>query len=142
MSLEPGARLGPYEVLSSIGAGGMGEVYRARDTRLQRDVAIKVLPDLFAADLSASRDSNVKRRSSPRSIILTSRRSTASKTAHFDSPFMGVQHVGILPGSAAYHIFAVSADGQRFLVPHLPSGDTAGLTLPIAVVENWAAGLK
>ena len=50
MSLGPGARLGPYEVVSAIGAGGMGEVYRARDTRLQREVAIKVLPDLFAAD--------------------------------------------------------------------------------------------
>ena len=50
MSLEPGARLGPYEILAAIGAGGMGEVYRARDTRLNRDVAIKILPDLFAAD--------------------------------------------------------------------------------------------
>ncbi len=50
MSLAPGARLGPYEVLSAIGAGGMGEVYRARDTRLKRDVAIKVLPDAFAKD--------------------------------------------------------------------------------------------
>src|SRR5712691_1169765 len=50
MPLEPGTRLGPYEVVSAIGAGGMGEVYRARDTRLQRDVAIKVLPDLFATD--------------------------------------------------------------------------------------------
>ena len=50
MSLGPGARLGSYEILDSIGAGGMGEVYRARDTRLQRDVAIKVLPELFAAD--------------------------------------------------------------------------------------------
>ena len=45
MPLAPGARLGPYEVLQPIGAGGMGEVYRARDTRLQRDVAIKVLPE-------------------------------------------------------------------------------------------------
>jgi serine/threonine protein kinase/Tol biopolymer transport system component len=45
MPLSPGARLGPYEVLAPIGAGGMGEVYRARDTRLNRDVAIKVLPD-------------------------------------------------------------------------------------------------
>src|SRR5436190_17358954 len=50
MSLATGTRLGPYEILSAIGAGGMGEVYRARDTKLQRDVAIKVLPDLFASD--------------------------------------------------------------------------------------------
>jgi eukaryotic-like serine/threonine-protein kinase len=50
MSLGPGTRLGPYEVLSAIGAGGMGEVYRARDTRLQRDVAIKVLPSRLGSE--------------------------------------------------------------------------------------------
>jgi serine/threonine protein kinase len=50
MPLTPSTRLGPYEVVSSIGAGGMGEVYRARDTKLGRDVAIKVLPDAFAHD--------------------------------------------------------------------------------------------
>jgi serine/threonine protein kinase len=45
MTLAAGSRLGPYEVVAPLGAGGMGEVYRARDTRLKRDVAIKVLPD-------------------------------------------------------------------------------------------------
>src|SRR5436309_14111827 len=50
MPLAPGARLGPYEIVSSLGAGGMGEVYRARDTRLDRTVAIKILPPALAAD--------------------------------------------------------------------------------------------
>ena len=50
MALTPGTRLGPYEILSALGAGGMGEVYRARDTKLNREVAIKSLPDLFASD--------------------------------------------------------------------------------------------
>jgi serine/threonine protein kinase len=46
----PGARLGAYEIVGSLGAGGMGEVYRATDTKLGRSVAIKVLPDALAAD--------------------------------------------------------------------------------------------
>src|SRR5512145_2429543 len=50
MSLAPGTRLGPYEIAAQIGAGGMGEVYRARDERLGRDVAIKVLPQTFSTD--------------------------------------------------------------------------------------------
>ena len=49
-SLAPGTRLGPYEALAPLGAGGMGEVYRATDTKLGRDVAIKILPEVFAQD--------------------------------------------------------------------------------------------
>src|SRR5882672_2218109 len=50
MSLKPGTRVGPYEILGPLGAGGMGEVYRAKDARLSRDVAIKVLPKQLAGD--------------------------------------------------------------------------------------------
>jgi serine/threonine protein kinase len=50
MSLKVGSRVGPYEVGSLIGRGGMGEVYRARDSKLKRDVALKVLPNEFLAD--------------------------------------------------------------------------------------------
>ena len=50
MSLVPGTRLGPYEVAALIGSGGMGEVWQARDTTLDRDVALKVLPEAFTSD--------------------------------------------------------------------------------------------
>jgi tetratricopeptide (TPR) repeat protein/tRNA A-37 threonylcarbamoyl transferase component Bud32 len=55
MTLAAGSLLGPYEVLSPLGSGGMGQVYKARDTRLNRDVAIKVLPDLFSSDAARER---------------------------------------------------------------------------------------
>jgi serine/threonine protein kinase len=50
LALTPGTRLGAYEVTAAIGVGGMGQVYRARDTKLNRDVALKLLPDAFASD--------------------------------------------------------------------------------------------
>ena len=53
MTLPAGTRLGPYEILSPLGAGGMGEEYRARDSKLKRDVAVKVLPQSLAADPDA-----------------------------------------------------------------------------------------
>jgi serine/threonine protein kinase len=75
MGLSAGVRFGPYLILSPLGAGGMGEVYRARDTSLDRDVAIKILPAQFADDedrlarfpreakaLAALNDPNIARR--------------------------------------------------------------------------------
>ena len=53
MTLATGSRLGPYEILAPLGAGGMGEVFRARDTRLGREVAVKVLPDHLRDDPEA-----------------------------------------------------------------------------------------
>src|SRR6202521_4629381 len=50
MSLTAGTRIGPYEIASQIGEGGMGVVYRARDTKLKREVAVKILPDEFSSD--------------------------------------------------------------------------------------------
>ncbi len=50
MPLNPGTTLGPYQVTAKIGEGGMGEVYQARDTKLDRDVALKVLPEAFTSD--------------------------------------------------------------------------------------------
>ena len=54
MPLAAGTRIGPYEIVSALGAGGMGEVYRGRDTKLGRDVAVKMLPERFASDTERS----------------------------------------------------------------------------------------
>ena len=79
MALASGTRLGPYEILAPLGAGGMGEVYRARDTKLDRDIALKSCPRASPKIWSASLDSGEKRSSSPRSIIRTSPPFTASR---------------------------------------------------------------
>jgi len=61
MSIAAGTKLGPYEITGAIGAGGMGEVYRAHDPKLGRDVAIKVLPEAFARDAERMASSHTYR---------------------------------------------------------------------------------
>ena len=63
-TLSSGTRFGPYDVLAAIGAGGMGELYRGRDPRLNREVALKVLPDAFAGDRDRLLRSLARRRHS------------------------------------------------------------------------------
>ena len=72
MPLIPGTRLGPYEILAAIGAGGMGEVYRARDTRLGRDVAVKIL------STHLSFDPDLKRRFEREAVQIPVRKSMAA----------------------------------------------------------------
>jgi serine/threonine protein kinase len=80
MTLATGSKLGPYEILSSIGSGGMGEVYRARDTRLDRTVAIKILPDRFSNILILNSVLKEKPAPFPTSPIQTSAPSLISVT--------------------------------------------------------------
>src|SRR6266850_1495592 len=104
MSLSAGSRLGPYEIQAPLGAGGMGEVYRARDTRLKREVALKILPDSFAGD--AGRLARFQRE--------------AEVLAALNHPYIaaiyGIEEAGPSPGSAQAAV--------RALVLELVEGET------------------
>ncbi|HLN59823.1 MAG TPA: serine/threonine-protein kinase, partial [Thermoanaerobaculia bacterium] len=102
MTLAAGARLGPYEVVSPLGAGGMGEVYRASDTKLDRDVALKVLPEELFED---------------RDCVARFEREAKALAA--------LNH----PGIAAVHSFE-AVDGRHILVMELVEGE--GLDARIA----------
>src|SRR3984893_12279282 len=96
MALSPGSKLGPYEIIAAIGAGGMGEVYRAEDTRLGRDVAIKVLPEALVKDLDRLRRFEQEAR-------------TIATLNHPN--ILGIHDIG-------------TQDGTPFLVSELLEGDT------------------
>ena len=96
MTLQAGTHLGPYEILATLGAGGMGEVYRVRDTRLNRDVAIKVLPEGFAAD--------------------------ADRRARFEREAQAVAALSH-PNILAIHDFGVQ-EGMAYAVTELLDGET------------------
>jgi serine/threonine protein kinase len=81
MPLPSGTNLGPYQIEGLLGAGGMGEVYRAHDGRVGRDVAVKIVPPAVAADATAPRGLSAKRAPSRCSRTRTSWRSTSSAPA-------------------------------------------------------------
>ena len=115
MTLSSGTKLGPYEIVATIGAGGMGEVYRAKDPRLKRDVAIKVLPSSVAADADRLR-----------------RFETEAQTAG------GLNHPNI---TAVYELG--SHDGAPYIVQELLEGETlrsrlAGGPLPVRKATEYA----
>jgi serine/threonine protein kinase len=113
MTLAAGSRLGPYEILVPLGAGGMGEVYRARDTRLERTVAVKVLPQ----HLSASAESRKRFESgAPRGLFEI----RGLDAFNYSSPY------------------TVTADGRRFL---MIVRSRQARSSPISLGLNWTSGL-
>ncbi len=119
MALATGIRLGPYEILAKIGEGGMGEVYRARDTRLGRDVAIKVLP----ADLADGPDPSSGSSGSPRPGSGSSRgRARVDRLRRFE---LEARAVAALSHPNIVALYDVGThDGTSYLVSELLEGET------------------
>jgi len=130
LAIAPGARIGLYEVLSQIGAGGMGEVYLARDTQLGRNVALKVLPDLFASDTER----------------LARFRREAQVLAALHHPNIAVIYgEGLRSGmqGSPYRTYDISRDGLRFLVLKLVATPERRSARPnMIVIQNFAEELK
>jgi len=123
MTLAAGSRLGPYEIVALIGAGGMGEVYRARDSKLNRDVALKILPEAFAAD----RDR------------LARFRREAQLLASLSHPNIG--HIYVLEDSAAVHALVLELIAGQTLADRIASGPMP-LADALAVAKQIALALE
>jgi|SRR5262245_29289807 len=137
MGLDAGFRLGPYEIVAPIGAGGMGEVYRARDTRLDRIVAIKVLPASLAADPQLRE--RFEREARAISALNHPHICTLHDVGHQDAvDFLVLEY---LEGETldARRQYAVTRDGKRFL---MISNDQTASGLPLTVAVNWLASVQ
>ncbi len=125
MTIATGTRLGRYEIRSQLGAGGMGEVYLARDVEIGRDVAVKVLPSTFSSD---------------RDRLQRFQQEACAAGAHDATVEIGIAQalfetrMFLSPGTH----YDVTRDGKRFLI------DVAGeaSSVPIMLMVNWTAELK
>ncbi len=120
MALAPGSRIGPYEILSKIGAGGMGQVWKARDTRLDRVVAIKVSAEKFSERFGRE-----------------ARAVTALNHPHICTHYVGkIDRLFRLPlpMTVVGTGYEVSADGKSLLAPMPPEGEGSESH---TVVQNW-----
>jgi serine/threonine protein kinase len=137
MSLPPGTRLGPYEILSRLGGGGMGEVFSARDTRLDRTVALKTL----RADVAASADLRVRFEREARAIASITHPHICTLydvgRARRQGPrtFADIR-VAIWDRANQGSAFAIAPAGDRLLV-----SSATEVTRPITIVLNWTAML-
>jgi serine/threonine protein kinase len=147
MALAPGARLGPYEITAPIGAGGMGEVYRARDSSLGRDVAIKVLLETVAHDPERlarfAREARTLAALSHPNIahihgLEKNDGTTALVMELVEGPTLADRlEAGPIP------LHDASPDASRFLRLKLKAGDSAdnGAPRSVIVVQNWTEEL-
>lgn len=145
MTLLGGTRIGAYEVVSLIASGGMGEVYRATDTTLGRQVALKILPDAFAAD--TDRLARFEREAKTLALLNHPHIAAISgfeKSAGAHALVMKPESTLASPPTFQTRFrnnafpYAVTADGQRFLVNR---SEEAATTPPIMLVVNWPATL-
>jgi len=121
--LEPGARLGPYQVVDRLGAGGMGEVYRAHDTRLHRDIALKVLPASLVAD-------PVLRER----FVLEARAASA-----LEHPHIGVIHdIGEIGGVTFIAMELIRGESLAAVISHRTLSTARALDLAIEIAEGLA----
>ena len=153
MAVTPGTKLGPYEVASPLGAGGMGEVYRARDTRLGRDVAIKVLPQHLSSnpEVRARFEREAKTISSLNHPHICTLFDVGREG---DTDFLVMELVegvtladriarGALPAPELLRLgtqIADALDRAHRAGMSVPAGEAAPPT--ITVVLNWTAGMK
>jgi hypothetical protein len=136
MSIAPGTRIGPYEVVSPLGKGGMGKVYRARDSRLGRDVAVKLLPDVFASDP----DRRARFEREAQMLAALNHSHIAAIYGIEESSERRALVLERMPVVIGFFPYDVAPDG-RFLVSAIRDAAIAQSS-PLTVVLNWQAALK